>query len=247
MQQLEKHLLYPEEHEMLQKELAQLPTVKVEGTNGRTKLFQFEQDDTIKQLTTRLFTNNELPLADVGVGGMFFAEAYNPNFKVKDLVSKFGHITIEADITSLDFASSFSKPDPLKMRKFKTEWQDHDSSSGLFSLYRCLKGPYKFLEHAISCLEYHLLATLSNFFLIERGSYKRRVALKHKHDIDLDLVIPRCIMTKETLANSFTTNEQGEIIGDITLLANFCASLYTNLNKRDSQISPRNDTSGKYN
>ena len=101
---------------------------------------------------------------------------------------------------------------PIKARRFRTEWDEHQTDSGLYLLYRSIRAPYSVLKHSVSMLEALLMKSVSNFFLVQRGSVHKGVALKDGADLDIDIIIPRSWCKKEQM-DEMLVKEGDNIIG----------------------------------
>ena len=74
---------------------------------------------------------------------------------------------------------------------FEEEWKSCSQYSELlYSLFRNLQAPEKYLDACISAMEVHLQHVFANAYLVVRGSVASGLALKTHGDIDLDLVLP---------------------------------------------------------
>jgi hypothetical protein len=114
----------------------------------------------------------------------------------------------------------------LALRPFHVEWKAYCASDdGLYAFFKTLKAPYGFLEHCVHSFESRLMRAVENVFLIPRGSYNRRVALKGAADVDLDLVRPRHVITKEQMDERLP-KDGNMMITDVKALGDFCRQIY---------------------
>jgi hypothetical protein len=124
---------------------------------------------------------------------------------------------------------------PIPLRAFVEEWNLQSSTdAGLYNFYSMLSAPYKYLKHC-HLLEVHLMKTITNFTLVQRGSVKHHVALKGGADIDLDIILPLSFCSCEDMSkilakeNNLQDHEIGpyETIREVTRSLEFKMTAHT--------------------
>lgn len=117
----------------------------------------------------------------------------------------------------------------VRPRSFWIEMRDHAAGSGLYLLYKSLQAPYTMLDRVVAQLEILVFRIAANFFLVTRGSVSKNLALKIGADLDLDLIVPRSICSKEEADWNLEHAESSVEISSISWLKNFCKIFYQRL------------------